>query len=137
MLRQAWFEPAIPAVDVGEDFQIDPAPVGTGCRVDIQHVQLREEIVNRRQVGRARHRTGVHNRDRIHAQHHRAVDLIPTRRRTLHGVDLPTDPAMPSDWLRNQPVRMRSAEGQLIAVGVFDDQRRILHPAVVVANDKS
>ena len=54
--------------------------------------------------------------------------------RALHGVDVPTDPATPSDWVPNQPVRMRNAEGELMAVGVYDSQRKLLHPAVVLVS---
>ena len=50
----------------------------------------------------------------------------------LHGVDMQINLNMSSDWSPNQPVRMRGADGQLIGVGIYDSQRKLLHPAVVL-----
>jgi tRNA pseudouridine55 synthase len=54
--------------------------------------------------------------------------------RALHGVDLQIADAQDSDWPDGQPVRMRDADGELIAVGIFDQSRVGLHPKVVIAN---
>jgi tRNA pseudouridine55 synthase len=54
--------------------------------------------------------------------------------RSLHGVDIQVADAEGPSWPDGQPVRMRDEDGKLIAVGVYDDQRRVLHPKVVIAN---
>jgi tRNA pseudouridine55 synthase len=55
--------------------------------------------------------------------------------RTLHGMDMQIEDKAISQWSDYQPVRMRDAGGDLIAVGVYDESRKILHPKVVIAND--
>lgn len=54
--------------------------------------------------------------------------------RTLHGIDIRIEEAEASRWSDCQPVRMRAAGGDLIAVGIYDKSRESLHPKVVVAN---
>jgi tRNA pseudouridine55 synthase len=53
--------------------------------------------------------------------------------RALHGVDLQIEDAQASHWSDCQPVRMRDARGDLIAVGIYDRERKTLHPNVVIA----
>ena len=55
--------------------------------------------------------------------------------RTLHGIDMQIDAAAVSQWSDCQPVRMRDAGGDLVAVGVYDESRKTLHPKVVIANE--
>lgn len=54
--------------------------------------------------------------------------------RTLHGVDMQIEDAAGSPWSDGQPVRMRDAGGDLVAVGIYDESRKSLHPKVVIAN---
>ena len=54
--------------------------------------------------------------------------------RTLHGIDMQIGDAAVSEWSDCQPVRMRDAGGDLIAVGIYDESRRTIHPKVVMAN---
>lgn len=53
--------------------------------------------------------------------------------RTLHGVDMRMDDVEARSWPDGQPVRMRDAGGDLIAVGIYDERRSALHPNVVIA----
>ena len=53
--------------------------------------------------------------------------------RALHGVDMQIADAQASDWSESQPVRMRDADGDLVAVGIYDESRKRLHPSVVIA----
>lgn len=53
--------------------------------------------------------------------------------RALNGVDIQVEHAEDSPWPDGQPVRMRDAGGDLIAVGIFDRDRKTLHPNVVIA----
>ena len=55
--------------------------------------------------------------------------------RTVHGIDLQIVDAQASDWSDRQPVRMRDAGGDLIAVGIYDVARKLLHPRVVITNE--
>ena len=48
-------------------------------------------------------------------------------RRVTHGRDLELD----SDHQDQQRVRMQSVAGELLAVGIYDSSRRVIHPAVV------
>jgi tRNA pseudouridine55 synthase len=54
--------------------------------------------------------------------------------RVRHGIDMAIEAAMVHGWSTGQPVRMRSADGQLIAVGIYDEDRRTVHPGVVMAS---
>ena len=51
--------------------------------------------------------------------------------RTLNGVDLQIEHARASDWPDGQPVRLRDEDGELIAVGNY--QQGAIHPSVVIA----
>ena len=55
--------------------------------------------------------------------------------RTLHGIDIRIEAAAHAQWSDCQPVRMRDAGGDLIAVGIYDKGRKVLHPKVVIANE--
>jgi tRNA pseudouridine55 synthase len=64
-----------------------------------------------------------------------AVELTPDdARRVGQGIDLSVESVDAAEWLNGQSVRMRNAEGQLIAVGLYDKKRKIIHPQVVIAN---
>src|SRR5713226_2359730 len=56
-------------------------------------------------------------------------------RRVRHGIDLRIEDPKASDWSEGQPVRVRDVNGELIAVGIYDHDRRLIHPKVVVANE--
>ena len=49
-------------------------------------------------------------------------------RRVMNGVDIEIE----SDHQNGQPIRLRSVSGELVAVGVYDASRRIIHPQVVL-----
>jgi tRNA pseudouridine55 synthase len=52
--------------------------------------------------------------------------------RTVHGIDLEIDETPDPSWTDNQPIRVRAADGQLIAVGIYDELRNSIHPKVVI-----
>jgi tRNA pseudouridine55 synthase len=51
-------------------------------------------------------------------------------RRTLHGIDVRLE-QVPADWSEGQPVRLRDMNGELVAVGTY--QQGAIHPSVVIA----
>lgn len=53
-------------------------------------------------------------------------------RRVLHGIALPAEAL----WQDNEPVRMRDAEGHLIAIGFYEAASRSLRPRVVFSPEK-
>jgi tRNA pseudouridine55 synthase len=53
--------------------------------------------------------------------------------RTLHGIDLLIEDAASVGWLHEQAVRLRDGSGDLVAVGIFDEGRKAVHPSVVIA----
>jgi tRNA pseudouridine55 synthase len=53
--------------------------------------------------------------------------------RVRHGIDLQIADAHASDWSEGQPVRLRDANGQLIAVGTCQQGEKTIHPRVVIA----
>jgi tRNA pseudouridine55 synthase len=53
--------------------------------------------------------------------------------RALHGVDLLLEEVAAASWPHQQAVRMRDGDGNLVAVGNFDRERKTLHPSVVIA----
>ncbi|HEX7530945.1 MAG TPA: tRNA pseudouridine(55) synthase TruB [Pyrinomonadaceae bacterium] len=55
--------------------------------------------------------------------------------RSLHGADMQIEDAQASDWPEGQAVRMRDADGDLVAVGIYDEGRKTLHPKVVITNE--
>jgi len=54
--------------------------------------------------------------------------------RVCHGVDLQIDEAEASSWPNSQRVRLRTSKGELVAVGIYDRHRTVIHPNVVIAN---
>ena len=52
-------------------------------------------------------------------------------RRTLHGMDLRINAGGTFNWPDGQPVRMGDA-GELAAVGIYDQNREVIHPQVVI-----
>jgi tRNA pseudouridine55 synthase len=55
-------------------------------------------------------------------------------RRARHGMALPLKKEV--EWLDNEPIRMRSADGRLIAIGFYDAAARTLQPRVVLSPEK-
>jgi tRNA pseudouridine55 synthase len=55
-------------------------------------------------------------------------------RRVGQGIDLQIEEANASAWPNGQAVRLRNTGGRLIAVGIYDEGRRIIHPQVVIVN---
>lgn len=55
------------------------------------------------------------------------VDL----RRILNGIDLVVEDDT-VDWAHLQPIRLTKSSGELLAVGVYDQDRRLIHPKVVL-----
>ena len=65
------------------------------------------------------------------------VQLNPGEARgALHGVDMEVDETVASGWASGQTVRMRDESGALIAVGIYDHERNVIHPKVVIANQE-
>ncbi len=56
--------------------------------------------------------------------------------RTLHGIDMQIDDSVDSAWANNQRVRMLLADGRLVAVGIYDQARKSIHPKIVLANNE-
>ena len=54
--------------------------------------------------------------------------------RTLHGIDVTCAHRLDLSLKSGQAVRLRSADHQLIAVGFYDEARRVIHPKVVIAD---
>jgi tRNA pseudouridine55 synthase len=54
-------------------------------------------------------------------------------RRVAQGIDLQVEENS-SNWLNGQLVRMRNASGHLVAVGIYDGERKIVHPQVVISS---
>ncbi len=52
--------------------------------------------------------------------------------RTLHGIDLRPEDAACANWPTGQAIRLRDGQGNLVAVGVFDNERKAVHPSVVI-----
>ena len=55
-------------------------------------------------------------------------------RRIGQGIDLQLEAADGSQWPDGQPVRLCNEDGQLIAVGIHDEERNTVHPEVVIVN---
>ncbi len=56
--------------------------------------------------------------------------------RTLNGIDIRVEDTDASHWPKDQPVRMLDPDGQLTAVGIYDDKQGAIHPKVVIGNQK-
>src|SRR5258708_20797458 len=64
-----------------------------------------------------------------------AVDLgEAAARRVGQGIDYQVEEPESPPWPNGQRVRLRNAFGQLIAVGIYDAERKTLHPQVVIVN---
>lgn len=59
---------------------------------------------------------------------------VHTARTVDQGIDLQIEEANGSQWPNGQPVRLRNENGQLIAVGIYDQDRNTVHPQVVIVN---
>jgi len=55
-------------------------------------------------------------------------------RRVGQGIDLQIEEASAPPWANGQAVRLRNTVGRLIAVGIYDGERKIVHPQVVIVN---
>ena len=55
-------------------------------------------------------------------------------RRVGQGIDYQVESLEAQPWPNGQRVRLRSAFGKLIAVGIYDAERKTLHPQVVIVN---
>lgn len=56
--------------------------------------------------------------------------------RARHGMSVRATPAAGTSWPDGQQVRMRDEDGDLFAVGFYDEIRQLLHPRVVIAPAK-
>jgi len=56
-------------------------------------------------------------------------------RRVVHGIDIQIVDAAASHLSNAQSVRMRDSTGELIAMGMYDEARRLIHPRVVIAKE--
>jgi tRNA pseudouridine55 synthase len=52
-------------------------------------------------------------------------------RRVMNGLDLRVEQAV---WPAEQAVRLRDSSGSLMAVGVYDESQKLIHPRVVLAS---
>jgi len=52
-------------------------------------------------------------------------------RRTMNGLNVQLEQ---TSWATGQAVRLRDSSGDLIAVGIYDDALKLVHPQVVLAN---
>jgi tRNA pseudouridine55 synthase len=55
--------------------------------------------------------------------------------RALNGVDVQIESSESAKWSDQQMVRMRNPDGDLIAVGTYDQGQQRLHPSVVIASN--
>ena len=53
-------------------------------------------------------------------------------RRILNGIDIPFENS--ADLHQTGTIRLRDANGKLLAVGVYNEARKLIHPKVVIAN---
>jgi tRNA pseudouridine55 synthase len=56
---------------------------------------------------------------------------------TIHGIDLTVDDDAVVNWQDGAAVRMRAEGNELIAVGAYNESRKVVHPKVVIATDVS
>jgi tRNA pseudouridine55 synthase len=57
---------------------------------------------------------------------------VETARRVVQGIDVAVEET--TEWRNGQQVRLRDAEGDLIAVGIYDSEQKLAHPQVVIGN---
>jgi len=55
-------------------------------------------------------------------------------RRVGQGIDFQIQEADSSHWPNDQLLRLRNSDGHLIAVGIYDQERKTVHPQVVIIN---
>lgn len=55
-------------------------------------------------------------------------------RRVMNGIDLKVDHLTDAQWRNGQAIRLRTTDGQLLAVGTYDAERMTLHPSVVLSS---
>lgn len=55
-------------------------------------------------------------------------------RRVVNGIDVQIEDGEEIHYSNGQAVRMRTGNGELIAVGIYDSERRAVHPQVVIGN---
>ncbi|HEV2715980.1 MAG TPA: tRNA pseudouridine(55) synthase TruB [Terriglobales bacterium] len=53
-------------------------------------------------------------------------------KRVMRGIDLDVGETANADWTNGQAVKLRAQDGQLVAVGIYDGDRNLLHPSVVI-----
>jgi tRNA pseudouridine55 synthase len=56
--------------------------------------------------------------------------------RARHGMAIPMEVAPAGAWADGEKVRIRDKQGNLMAIGIYDQARRLLHPHVVVAAER-
>jgi len=56
-------------------------------------------------------------------------------RRVMNGIDIEIEDGQEMPGADRQTVRMRSANGELIAVGICDSERKTVHPQVVIGSE--
>jgi tRNA pseudouridine55 synthase len=62
-------------------------------------------------------------------------DLTPDdARRVGQGIDLQIEEPNAFVWPNGQTMRLRDTDGRLVAVGIYDHERKIVHPQVVIVN---
>jgi tRNA pseudouridine55 synthase len=61
---------------------------------------------------------------------------VDAARRIGQGIDLQLEEENGSQWPNGQPVRLCNEDGQLIAVGIYDEEQRSVHPQVVIVSGK-
>jgi len=59
---------------------------------------------------------------------------IEEAKRVCHGVDVQFDETTTHGWPNAQPVRLRTSNGELLGVGIYDQDRNKIHPSVVIAD---
>jgi tRNA pseudouridine55 synthase len=55
--------------------------------------------------------------------------------RIIHGLDLNVEGHSGLNWQSGQAIRLRSPDQQLIAVGSYDESRKVVHPKVVIGGE--
>ena len=64
-----------------------------------------------------------------------AVQVTPDdAKRVCHGVDVHCDDIATRGWPNAQAVRLRTSNGELLGVGIYDQDRNTIHPSVMIAD---
>jgi tRNA pseudouridine55 synthase len=56
--------------------------------------------------------------------------------RARHGMAIPMEVVPAGIWADGERVRIRDNQGNLMAIGIYDQARRLLHPHVVLAAER-